>query len=89
MTQYLMTGKSTKTMNFANMKNATRSYKVSARTETSCQVDIKINGRVKGSVNFSIKFGKFIQTGRTNIGVFTPVDITEATLVAKRALRVS
>jgi len=87
-TQFLMTGKSTKNMNFANTKTASRSYKMIGRTDRGCSVDVKVGGRVKGTISFSVKFSKLIPTGSTVNGI-TPLDVTEATMIAKKALKIA
>ena len=87
-TQFLMTGKSTKVMNFANTKNATRTYKMTTRTETGCAIDVKVGGRVKGTISFSVKFGKLIQTGST-VNSISPMDVKECTMIAKKALKMA
>ena len=85
-TQFLMTGKSTKVMNFANSKSATRTYKMVTRTETACAVDIKVGGRVKGTISFAVKFGKLIQTGST-VANISPMDVKECTAIAKKVFK--
>lgn len=87
MTQYLMNQKSTKVMNFANSKSATRTYKMTARTSNSCSVAVKVNGREKTLVTFVVREGKLSQTS-TNPNI-TPIDLNEVTSIAKKALKIS
>ena len=91
-TQFIMTGKSTKNMNFSNMMAATRTYKMDnsglyAGRKDRCAVSIKVRGREVGMVSFSVVAGQINKLATS--GKVTPVDLTEATAVAKRALKIS
>ncbi len=88
-TQFLMTGKSTKVMNFSNMKAATRTYKMTARTETTCQVVIKVAGREKCMISFAKRDGQLVQTFPSKNTLINPVDMREVTAIAKKALKIS
>ena len=91
MTQFLMTGKSTKTMNFANMKAATRSYKaVSGYRPGAAIVECKVRGKVVGNIIAANDNGRFLHISTAHfLNGFTPLDIQECVAVAKKALKIS
>lgn len=87
-----MTGKSTKTMNFSNMTAATRTYKMDtsslyAGRKDRCAVSIKVRGREVGMVSFQVAGTQVTKLATS--GKVTPMDLTEATAVAKRFFKVS
>lgn len=92
-TQFLMTGKSTKNMNFSNMKAATRTYKMDnsalfAGRKDRCAVSIKVAGREVSIVSFSIANGSLTKLAVSGKPV-NPMDMAEATSLAKRAMKIS
>jgi len=91
-TQFLMTGKSTKNMNFSNTKAATRTYKMDnsalfAGRKDRCAVSVKVKGREVGMVSFSVTGSQLVKLATA--GKVTPMDLTEATAVAKRFFKIS
>lgn len=91
-TQFLMTGKSTKVMNFANAKAATRTYKAVKGLKPGVTiVECKVRGKVVGNIVACNENGRFdhISTAHFSGGKFTPVDIQECVAIAKRALKIS
>jgi hypothetical protein len=84
-----MNAKSTKVMNFSNMKTATRTYKMTTRTETTCQVVIKVNGREKCMISFAKREGQLVQTFPSKNTLINPVDLREVMAIAKKALKIS
>ena len=92
-TQFIMTGKSTKTMNGSNTKTATRTYKMTARTANTCQVTLKVNGRENAQVlvSYSIAAGKLTPTVKvlTAGKTITPADQSEIMALAKKALKIA
>jgi hypothetical protein len=90
-TQFLMTGKSTKNMNFANSKNQTVSYKIGICGAGKCVVDVKVGGREVGCVSLALSAGTVIVMSTASFGSrgIKPIDITEATAMAKRYFKVS
>ena len=90
MTQYIMNAKSTKTMNFSNMKSGTRTYKVTASElfagrKDRCAVSIKVRGREVGMVTFEVVNEQVRKMAQN--GAVTPFDLIEAMCLAKRALK--
>jgi hypothetical protein len=91
-TQFIMTGKSTKNMNFSNMKADTRSYKAQKGLKPGTTiVECKVRGRVVGNIVACNDNGTFlhISTAHFVSNKFTPVDIQECVAVAKRSLKVA
>ena len=90
-TQFLMTGKSTKNMNFSNMKAATRSYKTVKGTKPGAViVECKVRGKVVGNIVTCIDNGQFLHLSTAHfLNGFTPVDIQECVAVAKRAMKIA
>ena len=84
-TKKLKVPKSTLAMNFANSKGSSRTYKVDAKTTTACTVAVKVNGAIKANINFAIRNGEFVQLP---CATATPVDIAEATVIAKKVLKI-
>ena len=91
-TQFLMTGKSTKNMNFSNMKTATRTYKMVTGLygdrKDRCAVSIKVAGREVSIVSFSIANGSLTKLAVSGNPV-NPMDMAEATSLAKRAMKIA
>ena len=81
---------STKTMNFANTKAATRSYKVSARKDNKVMVDIKVRGKVVGTIVCTNENGSLLHNSTaTFTNALKPIDIAESLMLAKRALKLA
>jgi hypothetical protein len=86
-----MTGKSTKAMNFSNMKAVTRSYKaVKGLKLGSTIVECKVRSKIVGNIVACVDNGKFLHISTAHFfNGFTPLDIQECVAVAKRALKIS